>query len=91
MDEFDYDLAEDETEEEAMEGFYHYTLELHKDHGNCGSLSFETCTNGMCVMAREWKAQVEAAQHSVNQTPMGVPQVEEDLPEFGTGGWMSAR
>ena len=32
-----------------------------------------------------------AAQHSVHLTPMGVPQVEEDLPEFGTGGWMSAR
>ena len=42
-------------------------------------------------MAREWKAQVKAAQQSVHLTPMGVPNVEEDLPEFGTGGWMSAR
>jgi len=33
----------------------------------------------------------KSAQHGVHLTPMGVPNVEEDLPEFGTGGWMSAR
>ena len=88
----DYDLPDyDETEEEAMSQFYNSVLIMHKDHGNHGSLSFETCTNETCVMAREWKAEVEAAQHGVHLTPMGVPNVEEDLPEFGTGGWMSAR
>ena len=78
---------EDETEEEAMEGFYAMALEMHKDHGCHGSLSFETCSAEVCVMAREWRA----AQHRVHLTPMGAPKVEEDLPEFGTGGWMSAR
>ena len=80
MDETKVELLQEQSE--AWRAVFRLCEELGMETNVYGKSGLELVTEFI---------QRNAAQHGVHLTPMGVPNVEEDLPEFGTGGWMSAR